>query len=120
MKAKNGQRRHLDVVEPNAPRAIPVIQPSHLQKLRHLEDKVVCKTCRCLRSTVVLVQTLMIVNTAIANSSPQKSSVQKELLQFEHRLEGHINAAEILAQRVQATLGLVSDFLTINAAILTA
>jgi hypothetical protein len=106
--AKEVQRRLLEVVDTSAPQTAPMIQPDRLQKLRHLEDKIVCKACRCLRSTIVLVKTLMTVNTAITNSNPQKSSVHKELLQLEHRLEGHINAAEILAQRVQATLGLVS------------
>jgi hypothetical protein len=71
----------------------------------------VCKTCRCLNSTLTLVQTLGVINAALTvsgtSSSEDSHAVQQELQLFEHRLQGHINAAEILAQRVQATLGLV-------------
>jgi hypothetical protein len=95
------------VADTTAARDAPIIQPDRLQDLRHIEDKIVCKTCRCLRSTIVLIHTLRDVNNAIPNRKGQNASVHRELLQFEQRLEGHINAAEILAQRVQATLGLV-------------
>lgn len=91
-----------------------MIDPDRLQTLRHIEDKIVCKACRCLRSTIVLVQTLKVVNTNVASNNAllgiESQTVHRELQQFEYRLEGHINAAEILAQRVQATLGLVSGF----------
>jgi hypothetical protein len=99
-----------DISEPDA---IPTINPERLQTLRHIEDKIVCKACKCLRSTIVLVQTLTNINTALATNVPSlgESSygVHQELQIMEHRLESHINAAETLAQRVQATLGLVRD-----------
>jgi len=81
--------------------------------LRHIEDKIVCKACKCLRSNLVLVQTLMSINTALATSIPslRESSfgVHRELQIMEHRLESHLNVADTLAQRVQATLGLVGE-----------
>ena len=53
----------------------------------------------------------MSINTAFATKIPflgeSSYSVHQELQIMEHRLESHINAAETLAQRVQATLGLV-------------
>jgi hypothetical protein len=53
----------------------------------------------------------MNINTAFAMKIPTLSdssqSVSQELQLIEQRLQSHINAAEILAQRVQATLGLV-------------
>jgi hypothetical protein len=97
-----------DISEPDA---ICAINPERLQMLRHIEDKIVCKACKCLRSNIVLVKTLMSINTAFATKIPSLGessySVHQELQIMEHRLESHINAAETLAQRVQATLGLV-------------
>jgi hypothetical protein len=91
--------------------ASPAINPERLQTLRHLEDKIVCKACKCLHSTMVLVQTLMAINTALATKMPtlgQSSyGVHQELQLLEHRLQSHINAAGTLAERIQATLGLV-------------
>ena len=81
--------------------------------LRHIEDKIVCKACKSLRSNLVLVQTLMGINTALATniSSLREPSygVHRELQIMEHRLESHLNVADTLAQRVQATLGLVGE-----------
>ncbi|KAF2676498.1 hypothetical protein K458DRAFT_468506 [Lentithecium fluviatile CBS 122367] len=112
------QRRHIDVVDTSAPHATPLIDPDRLQTLRHIEYKIVCKACRCLRSTITIVQTLMTVNSAVANINPhlgqESQSIYMELQQFEQRLECHINAAEILAQRVQATLGLLTNLLDVE------
>lgn len=97
----------------SGPDAVPAINPERLQTLRHIEDKIVCKACRCLRSTSTIVQTLMSINSALAANilSLAESSygVHQELQLMDHRLQSHIDAAEILAQRVEATLGLVSE-----------
>ena len=55
----------------------------------------------------------MSINTALATniSSLREPSygVHRELQIMEHRLESHLNVADTLAQRVQATLGLVGE-----------
>jgi hypothetical protein len=106
------QRRLIDVVDMTGSEASPIINPERLQTLRHIEDKIVCKACRCLRSTITLVQTLMTINATLVASNPSlgesSHNVLQELQLFEQRLQGHVNAAELLAERVQATLGLVS------------
>ncbi|RYO54920.1 hypothetical protein AA0116_g9310 [Alternaria tenuissima] len=111
-------RRRIDVADISEPDAIPAINPERLQTLRHIEDKIVCKACKCLRSNIVLVKTLMSINTAFATKIPSLGessySVHQELQIMEHRLESHINAAETLAQRVQATLGLLTNLLDIG------
>ena len=106
------QRRHIDVVDTTGPEAIPDFSPDRLQTLRHIEDKIVCKAYRCLQSTLSLVQDLTKINNFLVNSNEcwaeDSRLIQQELQLFEHRLQGQINAVEILGQRVQATLGLVS------------
>jgi len=67
---------------------------------------------RCLRSTIALVETLISINDKLAldeTLSKQCHEVREQLQLFKERLEGHVNATEILEQRVQATLGLVSN-----------
>lgn len=103
----------MDVVDISDWDACNTIDPECLQDLRHIEDKIVCKASRCLRSTDTLVQTLMTINEGLALKIPalEESSytVRQELKIIKYHLESHIDAAEILAQRVQATLGLVRD-----------
>lgn len=59
-----------------------------------------------------LVHTLITIKKALivsGDTSVETShDVHQELQLFEQRLESHINAAEGSAQRVKATLGLVS------------
>lgn len=89
-----------------------------MQTLRRIEDKIVCKAIRCLRSTSILVQTLISINKGLSTSIPSlvedSRVVDQELQLFEHQIEGYSNAAEILAQRVQATLGLLTNLLDIG------
>jgi hypothetical protein len=93
--------------------SIPIINPERLQTLRHIEDKIVCKASRCICSTSIVVQTLIAINAELAANIPSlinsSRTVHEELQLFQQRLQSHNNAAEILAQRVQATLGLVRD-----------
>ncbi|KAI8933033.1 hypothetical protein NX059_009682 [Plenodomus lindquistii] len=111
-------RRYIDVADTTQPYADASISPERLQALRQLEDQIVCKTCRCLRSIVALVHTLGDINDALADSGTTSVEgshvVRQELQLLEHRLQGHINAAEILAQRVRATLGLLTNLLDIG------
>jgi hypothetical protein len=92
-------------------------EAKELQKLRNIEDKILCKACRCLKSTSELIQTLQELNDNLPRTNPTFSAaselVRQQLELIVHRLEGHINAAEILAERVQATLGLVSQYMKI-------
>jgi hypothetical protein len=107
------QRRQIDVVDTAKPSAIPLISPERLQTLRHLEDKIVCKASRCLHSTYALIQALTAINAALSGKDPSlitaSQSVQQELQLFEDRIRAHLNAIGILGERVQATLGLVSE-----------
>lgn len=86
-------------------------EASELQKLRSIEDKILCRACRCLNSTKKIIDTLEELNDALPQNDPAflkaTASVRQQLQLMIHRLDGHINAAEILAERVQATLGLV-------------
>ncbi|CAO2649255.1 Nn.00g066400.m01.CDS01 [Neocucurbitaria sp. VM-36] len=111
-------RRHIDVVDITGPEAIPDFSPDRLQTLRHIEDKIMCKAYRCLQSTATLVKDLIKINKTLADSNQrwvqECHGVQQELQLFEHRLQGQINAVEILGQRVQATLGLLTDLLNIG------
>ncbi|KAI4948625.1 hypothetical protein J4E86_007973 [Alternaria arbusti] len=111
-------RRRIDVVDICESDANPAINPERLQMLRHIEDKIVCKACKCLRSNLVLVQTLTSINTALATNIPPlrelSYGVHRELQIMEHRLESHLNVADTLAQRVQATLGLLTNLLDIE------
>jgi hypothetical protein len=55
---------------------------------------------------------MMTINAALVANNPSLTESSHDVLQelqlFEQRLQGHVNAAELLAERVQATLGLVS------------
>ena len=79
--------------------------------MRNLEDKITCKALRCLRSTLKLAETLLLLNEPLLNGDPtgpkDALQVQKELQLLIHRIEGYVNTAELLAERIQATLGLV-------------
>jgi hypothetical protein len=105
-------------VDINGPDARPVIKPERLQTLRRIEDKIVCKAIRCLRSTSILVETLIDINAGLSKNIPSlvddSRVVDQELRLFEHQIQCHLNAAEILAQRVQATLGLLTNLLDIG------
>jgi len=111
-------RRRIDVVEICESDANPAINPERLQTLRLIEDKIVCKACKCLRSNIVLVQTLMSINTTLATNIPllgeTSYGVHRELQIMEHRLESHLDVADTLAQRVKATLGLLTNLLDIE------
>lgn len=84
-----------------------------MQTLRNIEDKIVCRACRCLNSTQLLLKTIIQLNDSLPKSDPvfaaESASVDRQLQLIDQRLEGHINAAETLALRIQATLGLVSE-----------
>jgi hypothetical protein len=85
---------------------------NELQRLRNLEDKILCKACRCLSSTRETVKTLEKINTSISQINPELAEeslvIFQQLQGIRQRLDAYINTAEILAHRVQATLGLVS------------
>ena len=87
-------------------------EAKELQKLRNIEDKIVCKACRCLRSTKTILDTLQKLNDSLLKQEPefaaQSAKVAQHLQLFQDRVDAHINSADILALRVQATLGLVS------------
>jgi hypothetical protein len=82
-----------------------------LQKLRNLEDKILCKACRCLKSTMKIIETLADLNKNLPKTDPafatKTEAVHQQFQLIRQRLEAHIDTAELLAQRVQATLGLV-------------
>ena len=60
----------------------------------------------------MLLKTIIQLNDSLPKSDPafaaESASVHRQLQLIDQRLEGHINAAETLALRIQATLGLVS------------
>lgn len=60
----------------------------------------------------MLLKTIIQLNDSLAKSDPtlaaESVSVDQQLQLIDQRLEGHINSAETLALRIQATLGLVS------------
>ncbi|KAF2837145.1 hypothetical protein M501DRAFT_995677 [Patellaria atrata CBS 101060] len=94
-------------------------QPEKLQTLRNLEDKISCKALRCLRSTVKLVQTLKELNVGLEGNKDlefeeKTKQVHQAFRLIIHRLEGHINAAEMLAERIQSTIGLFRDLLDLQ------
>ncbi|KAF2182449.1 hypothetical protein K469DRAFT_636798 [Zopfia rhizophila CBS 207.26] len=93
-------------------------EPGKLQMLRNIEDKIVCRACRCLKSTRRIVDTLIELNKSLPHEDAAFASkcisVHHQLVLFDHRLEGHINAADTLAQRVQATLGLLTNMLDLQ------
>jgi hypothetical protein len=72
----------------------------------------VCKVCRCLRSTKTILETLQKLNGSLPKQEPEFAAQSTEIAQhlqlFQDRVDAHINSADILALRVQATLGLVS------------
>lgn len=87
-------------------------KPEELQSLRNLEDKVVFRALSGLRSSIVLVNTLLELNRGIPSNNPavldRSSHIERQLVLILHRLEAHVNAAGILSQKIQAALGLVS------------
>ena len=118
-KPNGGQRKHILVVDTRESR----FDAKKLQSLRHIEDKIVCRACRYLKSTRTLVRTLADLNKSLPTTdvdfAAQSASIAQEFQLFEHRLGGHINAAKLLAQRVTATVGLVRFAWTPLRAILT-
>ncbi|KAF1967974.1 hypothetical protein BU23DRAFT_572792 [Bimuria novae-zelandiae CBS 107.79] len=111
-------RKYIDIVKAGVGHSTLVVNPERLQTLRHIEDKLVCRPSRCLQSTRVIIHTLLIINSAVSDSvislAGESFAIRQELQQFEQRLEGHINAVKILATRVQATLGLLTNLLDIE------
>lgn len=88
-------------------------KPEELKSLRNLEDKVVFRALSGLRSSMVLVNTLLELNRGIPSNNSaildKSSHVEQQLILILHRLEAHVNAAGILSQKIQAALGLVSQ-----------
>jgi Mg2+ and Co2+ transporter CorA len=97
---------------------VSTFEATELQKLRNTEDKIVCKACRCLSSTMQILETLFALNAALpqreASFTDECASVHRQLQLMQQRIEGHLNSAGILAQRVQATLGLLTNLLDLQ------
>lgn len=106
--ANTTQRKHILVIDTK----ISMFEAKELQRLRNIEDKILCRALRCLKSTRVLVHSLNSINDGLPTNDTafvvETTSIRQQLQLINHRIDGHINASEILAERVQATLGLVS------------
>ncbi|KAF2708726.1 hypothetical protein K504DRAFT_534314 [Pleomassaria siparia CBS 279.74] len=107
-------RKHILVIDTETSN----FQAKELQTLRNIEDKIICRACRCLYSTKVLLKTLVRINDSLPASDPvfasRSASIAQQLQLIDQRLEGHINAAETLALRIQATLGLLTNMLDLQ------
>ncbi|PSN61811.1 hypothetical protein BS50DRAFT_578295 [Corynespora cassiicola Philippines] len=94
------------------------IDPGEMQTLRNLEDKVVTKVCRCLISTRRTVAALIELNhgLSVRNDVDQQKiyAVHQQLLLFDDQLEGFLNSAQILEERIKATLGLLDNILELQ------
>ena len=88
------------------------IEAEELQKLRNVQDKIVCKAGYCLRSSRKILETLQKLNDALPRTNTdfaaQSDRIAQHIQVMLDRLDGHINSVDILAERVQATLGMVS------------
>ncbi|KAL1631021.1 hypothetical protein SLS56_004695 [Neofusicoccum ribis] len=86
------------------------LMPDMLQELRHLEDKVVLRTSASIRSTLSNVELLADVNNKLkekdANFVDQYAKMEQYLSAYLNRFRTHLNNAEILEKRTQATIGL--------------
>ena len=86
-------------------------EATELQKLKNIEDKILCRALRCLKGTQSIVKSLSDINRNLPATDVEfagvSNGIQQQLQLMSQRLESHIVAAELLGQRVTATLGLV-------------
>ncbi|KAF2738921.1 hypothetical protein EJ04DRAFT_560183 [Polyplosphaeria fusca] len=88
--------------------------PSDLQKLRNLEDKIVTRTCRCLASTKKIIASLIDLNQNLPADTADFAAVHRQLLLFNDRLDSFLDSAQTLGERVRATLGLLTNILELQ------